>query len=123
MNSFTLEGVTYSCQYRTCTKPTCSCQTEPNSKGHGPYWYCRVNGRVRYIGRHLPAHIERAHEARCRRLPTMEKLKEELQDQVSALHAHIHNSYISPGARQILIDLGFGDTLTASDKEVYGPED
>lgn len=122
MNSFTLEGITYNCQYRTCNKPTCACQTDPN-KAHGPYWYRRVNGRVQYIGRNLPENIARARDAHDRRLAEMSNLKRQLDAQIHALYLHMTNQYLTPDNRAIICGLGFGDTLTATDEEVFGPED
>lgn len=119
---FILQGISYYSQYRTCSQPTCSCRDD-ETKRHGPYWYSRQDGQVTYIGRNLPAHITRASAAHDRRLAEMSQLKAKLMDQVSVLHAHIQNQYISPGAREILDALGFTDTLTASDEELYGTEE
>ena len=55
-----INGKTYTQQYRQCNKPTCKCH---NGEPHGPYWYERhENGRVRYIGKHLPESVLRMQE-------------------------------------------------------------
>lgn len=119
---FTLQGISYYSQYRTCSQPTCSCRDSEDHR-HGPYWYSRRDGQVKYIGRNLPADVVRAAAAHDRRREEMDTLKKKLQNQIIALHSHLNNNYISPGAREILEALGFGDTLTATDTEIYGPDD
>lgn len=61
--TFTLEGVTYSQQYRKCGKTNCqTCQG--GGAGHGPYWYRRdqVSGARSYVGRELPAGVAAARQ-------------------------------------------------------------
>lgn len=56
LQSFSLGGVTYRQQYRSCGR---SCERCPN---HGPYWYAIWwrNGRARtdYIGKELPPGVK-----------------------------------------------------------------
>ena len=63
MARFILEGVSYYQQGRKCGNPSCRC-AQGGENLHGPYWYGRdlTTGKVRYLGRQLTEHIEKARD-------------------------------------------------------------
>lgn len=110
--SFTLEGVTYSQQYRKCGKPTCqTCQN--NGPGHGPYWYARdqVSGARRYIGRELPPPLAGARQALRDETRELARLCELFRQEAAALDRLLHKEPLSTRDREHIARLGFGACL------------
>lgn len=112
LDSFTLEGVNYSQQYRKCGKPTC--QTCGNGgPGHGPYWYTRdqVTGARAYVGRDLPSAVTSARQALRAQAPELARLRDLLRQEAAALDRLVHNEPLSSRDREHLARLGFGACL------------
>lgn len=112
--TFTLEGVTYSQQYRKCGKG--NCQTCQSGAGHGPYWYRRdqMSGARSYVGRELPAGIAAARAALTRQRQELALQRDRLREQSAALARLIGREHLSGKDRELIAWLGFGDCLVQS---------
>ena len=105
MQRFTLEGVTYYQQTRTCNKATCRCR---HGEPHGPYWYQRdTHGRIQYLGRTLPTTIEQVRVARERLLGSIRARHRELQREAAALGQLLDAAPLDDDTRAIIERLGF----------------
>lgn len=114
---FTLEGVTYSAQTRTCNNPGCHCHTD---KPHGPYWYARdrTTGKQTYIGKKLPDAILAARATHRAQRKAMEATYARLEDEwghlgkrLQTLRRHMTNDNLTQLERDLITELGHGDTL------------
>ena len=114
LESFTLEGVNYSQQYRKCGKPTC--QTCGNGgPGHGPYWYTRdqASGARRYIGRDLPIEVHSARQALNLQKAELYRLRDLFRQEAAALDRLVSKEPLSSKDREHIERLGFGSCLVA----------
>lgn len=113
MDRFELEGQTYYQQGRKCGKPSCKCA---QGQLHGPYWYRRdqISGKVRYIGRDLPAEIAAAPAAHDNMLSMMVQERRRLINQADALARLIGNKPLRDGDRVTVTALGFGACLVSA---------
>ena len=114
---FTLEGVSYSCQTRECNNVGCHCHT---GKPHGPYWYARdrFTDKQKYHGKTLPAEITRARAAHRAQDAAMHATYEQLEAEwgrigkrLQTLRRHIRNESLTQLERDLITELGHGDTL------------
>ena len=114
LETFTLEGVTYSQQYRRCGKPTCqTCGSD--GPGHGPYWYARdqVTGARRYIGRELPIEVHSARQALVYQTRELARLRDLFRQEAAALDRLLGKEPLSSKDREHIERLGFGSCLVA----------
>ncbi len=114
LETFTLEGVTYSQQYRRCGKPTC--QTCGNAgPGHGPYWYARdqVTDARSYVGRDLPIEVTSARQALNWQQPELARLRDLLRQEAAALGRLVNKEPLSTRDREHIERLGFGSCLVS----------
>lgn len=82
---FTLDGVTYSAQFRKCGKPTCHCASGDPADQHGPYWYRRdALGNVGYCGRSLAPDVVSAWSH-------LEAQKPYLREKIEALYIDLRS--------------------------------
>lgn len=111
--TFTLEGQTYSQQYRKCGKV--NCQTCQDGAGHGPYWYRRdqLTGARSYVGRELPADVARARQELDRLRSELARQRDGLRQQAAALARLIGREHLSGRDRELIDWLGFGSCLVA----------
>ena len=111
--TFTLEGQTYSQQYRKCGKA--NCQTCQDGAGHGPYWYRRdqLTGARSYVGRELPADVARARQELDRQRSELARQRDGLRQQAAALARLIGREHLSGRDRELIDWLGFGSCLVA----------
>ncbi len=100
MDRFELEGQTYYQQSRKCAQ----------GQLHGPYWYRRdqVSGKVKYIGRGLPAEIAAVRATHDAMLSMMVQERRRLLSQADALAWLIGNKPLRDGDRATVTALGFG---------------
>ena len=115
LETFALEGVTYSQQYRKCGKPTCqTCQN--GGPGHGPYWYARdgLTGARSYVGRELPADVAAARQELRAKLPELAMQRERLLQQAAALGRLLAHEHLSGKDRELVAWLGFAGCLVQS---------
>ena len=114
LETFTLEGVTYSQQYRRCGKPTCA-TCGNGGPGHGPYWYARdqVTGARSYVGRELPIDVTSARQALNWQQPELYRLRELLRQEAAALGRLMGKEPLSTRDREHIERLGFGSCLVA----------
>ena len=114
LESFTLEGVNYSQQYRKCGKPTCA-TCGNGGPGHGPYWYARdqVSGARRYIGRELPIEVDSARQALNWQKAELYRLRDLFRQEAAALDRLLQSEPLSTRAREHIARLGFGACLVA----------
>lgn len=112
LESFTLEGVNYSQQYRKCGKSTCA-TCGKGGPGHGPYWYARdqVSGARRYIGRELPPALAGARQATRDQARELARLRDLLRQEAAALDRLLHSEPLSTRDREYIARLGFGACL------------
>lgn len=114
LETFTLEGVTYSQQYRKCGKA--NCQTCQGGAGHGPYWYRRdqVSGARSYVGRELPADVAAARLELDRQRSELVLQRDRLRQQAAALGRLIGREHLSGKDRELIAWLGFAGCLVQS---------
>ena len=114
LETFTLEGVTYSQQYRRCGKPTCA-TCGNGGPGHGPYWYARdqVTGARSYVGRELPIEVTSARQALNWQQPELYRLRELLRQEAAALGRLMGKEPLSTRDREHIERLGFGSCLVS----------
>ena len=114
LESFTLEGVNYSQQYRKCGKPTCA-TCDNGGPGHGPYWYARdqVTGARRYIGRELPIEVHSARQALVYQTRELARLRDLFRQEAAALDRLLGKEPLSSKDREHIERLGFGSCLVA----------
>lgn len=115
LETFALEGVTYSQQYRKCGKAACqTCQN--GGPGHGPYWYARdaMTGARSYVGRELPAGVAAARQELRANLPELAMQRDRLRQQAAALDRLLGKEHLSGKDRELIQWLGFGACLVQS---------
>lgn len=114
LESFTLEGVNYSQQYRKCGKPTCA-TCDNGGPGHGPYWYARdqVTGARRCIGRELPIEVHSARQALVYQTRELARLRDLFRQEAAALDRLLGKEPLSSKDREHIERLGFGSCLVA----------
>ncbi len=122
--TFTLEGVTYSQQYRKCGKAGCkTCQNASANgngwgqpSGHGPYWYSRdpMTGYRRYLGRELPPNVVAARQELRRQRDELGRQLGGLRQQAAALDRLLKREHLSGRDRELVEWLGFRDCLVQS---------
>ncbi|MBN1813974.1 MAG: hypothetical protein JXA14_19210 [Anaerolineae bacterium] len=118
LERFVLEGVVYYQEGRKCGDATCHCH---RGKLHGPYWYAREGGHVRYVGKKLPREIVKARkslERLAERLQVKEQqLRERAADyerQAEALRRVRDLEALGEGDAEAVARLGFGAALVAA---------
>ncbi len=109
MDRFTLEGTTYFQQGRKCGRASCKCQT---GELHGPYWYARDHiGRVTYIGKDLPANVQKARANYDNLRGAMYHTREHLRQALAALIRLMDGEPLQDTDRVTLCALGFEEVL------------
>lgn len=90
VTQFTIEGVTYSSQFRQCGKSNCKCVDGDPGSAHGPYWYRRDSqGVVGYVGKILPAVVVVAWSNFQSQLPYLDQKIRDLYEDLDTLQAQI----------------------------------
>jgi hypothetical protein len=75
---FHLHGITFSQQFRNCSKPNCKCQ---DGEQHGPYWYARGDTiGLKYLGKELPEEVTTYQSNLKLDLPLIEQLTRDAQE-------------------------------------------
>lgn len=110
MDRFTLEGISFYQQWRTCGRENCKCQTPDN--GHGPYWYCRDGeGRVRYLGKNLSPRLANARQEHARLRKEMQQELQQLQRRAESLQRLLNGLSLDNLDRLYCTELGFGSAM------------
>lgn len=115
LETFSLEGMTYSQQYRKCGKAGCqTCQN--GGPGHGPYWYARdaMTGARSYVGRELPAGVAAARQTLASQRQELAMQRDRLRNQAAALDRLLSKEHLSGKDRELIQWLGFGACLVQS---------
>lgn len=90
ITQFTIEGVTYSSQFRRCGKDNCKCASGDPGDFHGPYWYRRDQlGNVGYVGKTLPAAVVVAWANFQSQKPFLDQKITDLYEDLHTLEAQI----------------------------------
>lgn len=110
MQTLIVEGITYYCEYRKCSRATCRCTN--GGDPHGPYWYARdAGGNITYIGKTLPEDIEAAHHRLAYARRDIEDARRRLLDQAETLRRLSVCDSLTARERAMIEDLGFGYCL------------
>lgn len=125
---FTIEGVTYFQEYRTCTSRACNCRA--GGPQHGPYWYSRIKGeRPRYLGVQLPDGVlaaRREHDQLCTAIAARRaELLQEYEVLTRLLRSDVALSWTD---RDVVLKHGFGaalvpiqELLDREDRKIQAP--
>lgn len=86
----TLEGITYTAQFRRCGKSNCRCSSGDPVDLHGPYWYKRdALGNVGYVGKALPPGVVLAWSNLGFQRPYLQAKLRLLYDELATIAAQI----------------------------------
>jgi hypothetical protein len=115
LDRFTLDGVPYWQEMRACGVRGCRCE---DGELHGPYWYKRVDGRVKYVGKHLPdsvvlarvAHEQLAGEMRVCRDGYIQRAAD-MRRIAGVLGTLADGGAVADGDLPLLEELGFLDAV------------